>query len=483
MGGHVTEGLGGSDIDNHRAFQNSPAVGGLALDFYRRVADHYGRRDTFERALQMGSKRPDLWTYESKVAEQVFLAWLREAGVELRYGRRLAEEVGAVAKTGATITSLHLESGEEVSARQFVDATYEGDLLAAAGVSFVVGRESTDRYGEASNGIRCENVYRQFEVPVDPFVVPGDSTSGLIHTVSGEPLGECGASDDRIQASCFRMCLTRDSTNRLPFTKPTDYHPEWYEIYRRYLRAGGQLYRPRARLPNGKTDLGAWHDLSHNLYGFNHHHPTGSYATRDSIYGYHRSFTAGLFYFLSHDPAVPDDLRREWSGWGLAADEFTDNGGWPRTIYLRDGRRLVSGYVMTEHHARLDTPLVAADPVAVAFWPPDVHHTRRIVRAGRAYNEGFIFGGDAWRPFGIAYRALVPKPDECTNLITPTCPSSSHIAYGAIRLEWTFMALGEAAGAAVSIALDRGLPVAEVPYGELKAKLLTGGQVIKIGLR
>lgn len=231
-------------------------------------------------------------------------------------------------------------------------------------------------------------------------------------------------------------------------------------------------------MPNGKTDLGSWHDLSGNLIGWNHAWPTASAAERDRLFGASLRFIQGLCWFLASDPAVPEDVRREWSRWGRCRDEFTDHDGWPRMFYVRNGRRLVGDFVLTEAHVRRADPTPVDDPVALAWWPPDLHHARRLVRDGAVWNEGAIFGGDTWRPFGIAWRALVPRATECTNLLTPTCPSSSYVAYGALRLEWTFMAIAQSAALAASLALERGVSVQDVPYAELRARLLAAGQVL-----
>jgi hypothetical protein len=257
-----------------------------------------------------------------------------------------------------------------------------------------------------------------------------------------------------------------------------------YEIYVRYLQAGGFLLWPWASVPNNKSDLGAWHDLSHNLYGMNVDYPGGNYATRKRVYDEHRYFTEGLFYFLANDTAVArlaPDLQKEWASWGLAKDEFTDNGNWPHEFYVRDARRMVSDYVITEHHILKPNPVAVEDPVGVAFWPPDVHSTRRIVKDGYAYNEGFVFEpAGNWRPLPVSYRALVPRSKECTNLLTPTCPSSSHIAYGAIRLEWTFMVLGQSTATAAVMAIDGKVDVQQVDYTELKKALLQQNQILAL---
>jgi hypothetical protein len=276
------------------------------------------------------------------------------------------------------------------------------------------------------------------------------------------------------------MCLTKDKNNRVMIDKPQDYDPGEYEIYRRYLKAGGKLFQPYANRHNEKTDLGSWHDLSANLYGENWKYPSGNYAGQDSVFRYHRNFTQGLFWFLQNDPDVDSVTRKNWEGWGLCKDEFVDNGHWPRRLYVRSGRRLVSDYVITEHDTRRDNNSYVEDPVAIAWWPPDTHHARRIVKDGYAYNEGFVFGGDDWRPFGISWRSLIPKSEECGNLITPTCVSSSYVAYGAIRILPTFMILGQSAGAAASLAIDQKSSLQNLDYALLKKILIDHKQILEI---
>ncbi|QNL51673.1 FAD-dependent oxidoreductase [Olivibacter sp. SDN3] len=483
IGGLNVEGLGGTDIDNHPEFQNSPAVGGLALEFYRRIANEYGVIDSFDRSFQQQLKNSHLWRFEPSVAEKVINKWLGEYDIQVYTGERLSEDPEAVRSNGSRILSFKTESGTTFKGKVFIDATLEGDLLAAAGISTVVGRESNQTYSETRNGIRAETTHGQFAVDVDPYLVPGDSTSGLIPTIRDEPLGEPGSRDHRLQAYCFRVCLSQDPENQIPFRKPDNYDRTHYEIYVRYLKSGGKLYRPRVNIPHGKTDLNGGGDLTHNLYGMNYEYPTGNYEKRQEILQYHRDYTEGLFYFLAHDDEIGQiapDLQQAWASWGLAKDEFTDNNGWPRMLYVRDARRMVSDYVITEHHVSRENGIAVEDPVALAYWPADVHSVRRIVRNGKAYNEGFVFGGEWWKPLGIAYRALVPKKKECTNLIAPTCPSSSHIAYGAIRIEFTFMALGQAAATAASLAIDGGFDVQEVPYNKLQGILLKQGQVLQL---
>lgn len=482
IGGMNVEGLGGTDIDNHREFQNSPAVGGLALEFYRRVARHYGKGEAFEAMLSAGEKQPALWRFEPHVAEKVILDWLREHRVDIVTGAVLAEDAAGVVKEGPRLLSISTSKGD-FQGRVFIDSTIEGDLLAGAGVSTIIGREPNSLHGETKNGIRAETTHQQFTVRVDPWRVPGDPSSGTLPGVLDEPLGEPGSGDHRLQAYCFRVCLTDKPENRLPLPKPAGYDRANYELHLRYLKAGGKLYRPGASLPNQKTDLNGGSVCSHNLNGMNYGYPGGSQAARRRILDDHRDRTQGLFWFLANDPEVgrlAPDLQKAWSRWGLAKDEFTDNGGWPRMFYVRDARRMISDHVITEHHVRKADPVTVEDSVGMAYWPPDVHSVRTIVKDGHAYNEGFVFGGNDWIPFGISYRALVPKPAEAVNLLTPTCPSSSHIAYGAIRIEFTFMALGQACAVAAAHALDGGLTVQEVPYAPLRNQLLKDGQVLAL---
>ncbi len=471
VGGIAVDGLGSNDVNNHW-FRNEAAIGGLAAEYYLRIGRKYG---------QPGP----IYRYESHVAEQVFGDLLNEAGVTVYREQRLREPLkSAVEWTAGTksLRALITEKGERFEARVFLDATMEGDLLAAAGVETTVGREANAKYGETKNGIRAETTHAQFAVRVDPYRIPGDPKSGLIPTIQDEPFGTPGEGDSNIQAFCFRLCLTKDPANRIPFPKPANFDRGQYEVYFRYVRAGGKLWTPSPRLPNGKTDLGSWHDLSANLYGMNRDWPNGNYATRERIFREHRDFTQGLLWLLANDPEIPEATRSVWREWGLPKDEFTDHGHWPRQLYVRDGRRMVSDYVITEHHTRRVNPTPVADPIAVAYWPTDTHSVRRIVRDGAAYNEGFVFNDNAWGPFGISYRALLPRASEAANLLTASCPSSSHVAYGAIRLEQTFMSLGQAAGTAAALALTGKQPLHSLTYDQLRGQLLKDGQILSISM-
>ncbi len=467
-GGMLVEGIA-KDI----RFGSSVVIGGIAREIYTAIERYYGREPKFD--VPGWHSR-----YEPHVAEKIVEEFLgREKNIMIIRKTRI-RETGGVHKENGKISSVVLENGVRVSAKLYIDASIEGHLLHFSGVSTETIREGNRRYGETKNGTRKKNTYRQFQVKVDPYIEPGRPESGLIRTIQEGEVGEQGAPSKYIQGYCFRLVLTRDRENRIPLSKPNGYDPQNYEIYLRYLEAGGQLFYPQANRPNGKTDLGSWHDLSANLYGENWKYPNGDYAIQKKIVMYHQNFTQGLIWFLQNDPDVSRKTRKNWEGWGLCKDEFTDNGGWPRRLYIRSARRMVSDYVMTEHLTRRENTEMVDDPVAIAWWPPDMHHARRIVKDGHAYNEGFVFGGDNWRPFGISWRALIPVYEECTNIISPTCPSSSYVAYGAVRILPTFMALGQSAGCAASLAIDSNIAVQDIEYGVLRKKLLDHKQILDL---
>ncbi|MCB0686414.1 MAG: FAD-dependent oxidoreductase [Saprospiraceae bacterium] len=467
-GGMMVEGI----VKDIR-FGSSVVIGGIARELYTEIERKYGREPQFD---SFGWYAP----YEPSVAEHIIEDFLRrEKNITIIRNQRIREENGVIL-SGTNIRKIILEDGREVSATVYMDASVEGHLLHLAGVNTATIREGRDKYGESKNGIQVVNEYRQFSVPVDPYRIPGDSSSGLIATIQPGQLGEYGVPDKHVMGFCFRLCLTRDSANVIPVQKPRNYDPDQFEIYRRYLRAGGELFYPAVNRENGKTDLGSWHDLSANLYGENWQYPAGNYHVQDSIVQYHKDFTQGLIWFLQNDPSVNEETRNHWQGWGLCCDEFQDNDGWPRRLYIRSARRMISDYVITQYHTSRDSPEETKDPVAIAWWPPDTHHARRIVRNGYAYNEGFVFGGDDWRPFLVSWQALLPKRSECTNLITPTCVSSSYVAYGAIRILPTFMILGQSAGTAAALIADQQIAVQDLNYQDLAIALKEGQQILKI---
>ena len=467
-GGMMVEGIA-KDI----RFGSVLVIGGIAREIYTSIESYYGKETHFDDPSWFSR-------YEPHVAEAIIEEFLdREKGIRVVRNTRIREQEG-VKKNGTRIESIVLENNVEITAGIFIDASVEGDLLHLAGITTETTREGNEKFGETKNGIQVVNTYRQFEVKIDPYIIPGDPNSGLIHTIQEGGLGEQGAPSKYIQGYCYRLVLTRNQENRIMISRPDNYDSGKYEIYHRYLKAGGRLFYPQATRPNGKTDLGSWHDLSANLYGENWEYPSGNYAAKARVVKYHEDFARGLIWFLQNDPDVDAETRSNWEGWGLCRDEFTDNDGWPRRLYIRSARRMVSGYVITEHHTRRNNQVHVTDPVAIAWWPPDTHHARRIVKDGYAYNEGFVFGGDGWRPFGVSWKALIPKSDECSNLITPTCPSSSYVAYGAIRILPTFMILGQSSGLMAVLALESGRPVQELDYSLLRKKLLESGQILDI---
>ena len=469
-GGMVVEGLG-KDI----RFGSARVIGGIAREFYEKVEAYYGQKADFENPKWYSK-------YEPSVAEAVIEQMLKnEDNITLIRNTRIREKNGVV-KNENRVEKVILKNGSEIKAKVFVDASIEGHLLHFAGITTETIREGNEKYGENLNGVQEVNTFKQFTVDVDPYIIEGDSTSGLIPTIQAGELGNHGDPSHYIQGFCFRMCLTKDEQNRLPINKPEDYVPERYEIYRRYLKEGGQLFKPEANRHNGKTDIGSWHDLSANLYGENWEYPEGDYEKQDSIIQYHRSFTLGLLWFLQNDESVDSLTRANWEGWGLPKDEFTDNGNWPRRLYIRSGRRMVSEYVITEHNVNIKVKDTVSDPIAIAWWPPDVHHARRIVKDGKAYNEGFthVENDGTWKPFKISFQATVPKKDECSNVLTPTCLSSSYVGYGSIRIVPTFMIMGQSVGAAATIAVSENLDVQDIPFPELEKVLLSQNQLLAL---
>ncbi|RDL36236.1 Uncharacterized protein BP5553_06848 [Venustampulla echinocandica] len=474
------EGLGATDIDNQKEVFNSKTVGGVALEFHRRISLHYGRSERLENVVKEGIKDPDIWRFESKVAEKVIKEWLAEYP-NITIITEMLSPAGSVIRDGNRVRGIKLGNGQIISGQVFIEASYEGDLLEAAGITTVHGRESSSTYGESLAGVRDNTPYTQLTVPIDPYKVHGDPSSGLIHGISPEAFGNPGDGDKHLAAFSYRLPLTDEPANRVPIYKPDGYDPAHYELHRRYAKSGGKFYTPTKRIPNGKTDLiGSEAPLATDLLGMNDNWATGSQAERQKILDETALFTKGLLYFFTSDECLPVEFRQEWSRFGYCLDEFPDNNHFPRMLYIRDARRMKSDYVITEHTASRDNgENPVDDPVAVAFWPTDTHCVRRILRDGKVHNEGFIFkDGHRWRPFGIAYRALVPNIQEAVNVITPTCPSSSHVGYGAVRLEHQFYALGQACANACDIALKMAIPLQNVPYSELKTRLLEQGAIL-----
>ncbi|MFY9345764.1 MAG: FAD-dependent oxidoreductase [Planctomycetota bacterium] len=478
VGGMTTSGLGATDVGN------AQAIGGLARSFYWRLRAHYDRPDAWTHEARAAFRRRGheaggdaAWTFEPSVAQSTFAALLAEAGVE-PVAARLDRSPGGVGVVGGRLGWLRTERGERVAARLFLDCSYEGDLLAAAGCTFVVGREANATYGETLNGVQTQNAtHHQFSGRVDPYVVPGDPASGLLPGVQAAAPGEHGSGDAKVQAYCYRLCTTDVPANRVDWTKPDGYDAREYELLLRHFAAGSTLapWHPVA-LPNRKTDTNNNGAVSTDWIGNNHDWPRLDYSGRERVAAAHRRYQQGLLWTLANDPRVPAKVRAEFQRRGLARDEFVAHGHWPPLLYVREARRLVGEHVVTEHQCRGQR--VDPDPVGLGAYAMDSHHVQRFVDAsGAVRNEGDV-QVKVPAPFGISYRALVPKRAEVTNLLVPVCCSASHIAYGSIRMEPVFMVLAQSAAIAGALALERGIAVQDVPYAELRARLLAKGQVL-----
>lgn len=479
VGGLTTSGLGATDVGNQAA------IGGLARSFYRRLRQHYDqeaawtreRREDFRgRGHEKGGDAA--WTFEPGVAQATYAAMLAEAGITpLR--ARLDRRPGGVQKDDARILWIATEDGRRLLARMFLDCTYEGDLLAAAGCAFTVGRESNAQYGETLNGVQTANAsHHQFQAAVDPYVVPGDRASGLLPGIDPGGPGFEGRGDARVQAYCFRLCTTDVVENRLPWRRPDGYDARHYELLLRHFEAGSTLapWHP-VGMPNRKTDTNNNGAFSTDFPGANYDYPTADYATRARIAADHRRYQQGLLWTLANDPRVPAKVRAEFQRYGLARDEFADHDHWPPLLYVREGRRLVGEYVVTEHDCM--GRQVAGDPVGMGAYAMDSHHVQRYVAAdGTVRNEGDV-QVKVPAPYGISFRALLPQRAHAGNLLVPVCVSSTHIAYGSIRMEPVFMVLAESAMRAGALALELGVAVQDVPYELLRQRLLAAGQVLR----
>lgn len=490
LGGLTAGGLGYTDSGD------KSVIGGLSREFYHRVwleyqkpetwswqkRDQYGNKGQGTEAMDAGNRT--MWIFEPHVAENVYEAWMRELKVPIFRDSWLDRSKSGVKKDGkGQITSIAMMDGSTYSAKMFIDATYEGDLMAAAGVSYTTGRESKAAYDEQWNGIQTGVLHHKHhfgavKTPVSPYVISGDPKSGVLPRISTESPGEYGAADNKIQAYCFRMCLTQVPENRVAFPKPETYDPKQYELLLRIFEAGWrETFQKFDPIPNAKTDTNNHGPFSTDNIGRNYDYPEASYKRRLEIIKEHEEYQKGWFYFIANDPRVPGDVRLEMAKWGLAKDEFTGSGNWPHQIYVREARRMIGKHVMTENELlkRRPTP----EPIGMGSYGMDSHNIQRYITPdGFVQNEGDI-GVSTGGPYQISYGSIVPKQGQAPNLLVPVALSSSHIAYGSIRMEPVFMILGQSAATAAAMAIDSKVSVQNLPYAKLSIRLLENGQVLE----
>jgi hypothetical protein len=487
LGGLTAGGLGWTDSGN------KAVIGGLSREFYHRVWRHYAQPAAWkwQKQSEFGNKGQGtvaldqeartMWIFEPHVAERVYEEWVKEMRIPV-FRNSWLDRASGVKKTGGRITSITMQNGKTYAARMFLDATYEGDLMAAAGVSYHVGRESMQQYGEKWAGVQTGVLHHRHHfgvlpTKISPYVIPGDPRSGVLPRISTEPPGEYGAADKKIQAYCFRLCLTQAEKNRVPFPKPAGYDPREYELLARIYEAGWpETFQKFDAIPNAKTDTNNHGPFSSDNIGRNWDYPEATYARRQEIFDEHVRYQQGWLYFVANDPRVPAAVREAMSRWGLAKDEFKTTGHWPHQMYIREARRMIGRYVMTASELTKQRP--TPEPIGMGSYGIDSHNIQRyITPEGYVQNEGDI-GVSTNGPYQIAYGSLVPKKEQVENLLVPVCLSSSHIAYGSIRMEPVFMILGQSAATAAVMAIERGIAVQDVPYTELRSRLEKDGQVL-----
>ena len=489
LGGLSSGGLGYTDTGD------KSVIGGLARTFYQRLYDHYQKPESWnwEKRDQFGNKgqgtpaldgaNRTMWIFEPHAAKQVFEDLVRENNLTVYRDEWLNRSTGGVTKKGNAIQSFKTLSGTTYVGKIFIDCTYEGDLMAAAGVSYHVGREANSVYGEEFNGVQT-GVFQHghhFKTNVSPYKTAGDPNSGLLPEISAEPPGEKGSGDTKIQAYCFRMCLSNHPDNRIPFAKPDGYDPARYELFARVYDNGyTETFDKYDLIPNRKTDTNNHGPFNTDYIGKNYEYPEATYERRRTIIRDHEMYQKGLMYFLQNDSRVPADVHEKMQQWGLPKDEFRDNGGWPHQLYIREARRMKGLFVMREADALGKTTV--PNPIGMGSYSLDAHNAQRYIKAdGFVQNEGDI-GIHPDKPYSIAYGSILPKETECNNLLVPVCVSSSHIAYGSIRMEPVFMILGQSAATAAVLSINNKVSPQKLPYEKLKAVLLNDGQRLTLSL-
>lgn len=457
LGGLSSGGLGYTDIGNKYA------ITGLAKDFYRKTGTHYGK---FEQ-----------WTFEPKVAENIFKSYASHQLITTLY----QYQVVRVVKNNGRIQYAVFEpadkrkgfSSQKITAKMYIDCSYEGDLMAMAGISYFTGREANQQFNETYNGVQLRDKH-QFPDGIDPYKIPGNPSSGLVWGVSGQPLNSQGTGDKKMQAYNFRICLTSEPVNRIPITKPANYNAEHYELLLRYLRKNPAKdlwgFLKFDRMPNYKTDINNNGPFSTDMIGMNYDYPEAGYARRKVIQQLHEDYAKGLLYFIGHDERMPLHLRNGMLQWGYPQDEYRDNGNWSPQMYVREARRLNGMYVMTQ--ANCQGSETVTDGIGMAAYTMDSHNCQRVIVNGMVKNEGDVeIGG--FGPYPVAYRSIIPKRNECTNLLVPVCLSATHIAYGSIRMEPVFMVLGQSAAVAACMAIDQQKNIQDIDVKALQQTLVS----------
>lgn len=478
LGGLSASGLGQTDVGKQNV------LGGLNAEFYGRIYKHYDdttnwfceTRDQWYAKETWGHKIIDkmMFKFEPHVAEKIFNDFIFEHdNILLLQEERLNRDF-KISKNKKIIESIIMESGLVLVGKIYIDCTYEGDLMAAAGVHFTVGREANSLYDEKCNGIQTGSKHHQIPLGISAYQIEGDPDSGLLPGVLPEAPGKKGEGDHRLQAYCFRLCLTDNPENQIPFPKPEGYNRQDYELLRRIMEKGVFSNLGNSQpMPNRKTDTNNSGGFSSDYIGMNYTWAEGSYKEREKIYHAHKKYQMGMWYYLTRDPQTPKAFRAKHNKWGLAKDEFKQTGGWPHALYVREGRRMIGQMVMTEHHCTLEKKI--DDPIAQGGFNMDSHNVSRYAdENGFVRNEGDVQNESG--AYKISYRAITPKPSECSNLLVPVCLSASHIAYGSIRMEPVFMSLGQSAATAASLAIDEKVSVQKVNYNKLKKKLLLNSQ-------
>lgn len=485
LGGMSSSGLGFTDTGNKEV------IGGLAREFYQLLYQHYQRPESWNWQKQSeygnvgqgnpaidGEKRT-MWIFEPHVAEAAFDTLISRNNIPVYKNEWLDRDNGVVKKNGRIISFKTL-AGNVYKGKVYIDATYEGDLMASAGVSYTVGREDNSLYSETWNGVQTGVFHHghYFKDRIDPYLVPGDSSSGILPRISSGAPGENGTGDNKIQAYCFRLCLTQNPLNRVPIIKPDGYDSTQYELLVRLAASRwNEFFAKYDDIPNLKTDVNNHGPFSYDNIGMNWDYPEASYERRKEIIDEHILYQKGLLYFTATDKRLPSWVRDTMNTWGFAKDEFTDNGNWPYNIYVREARRMTGEYVMTENDVLGKREIPSS--IGMGSYTMDSHNVQRyITREGYVQNEGDI-GVRAPEPYQIDLGSILPRRDQCGNLLVPVCVSCTHIAFGSIRMEPVFMILGQSAGTVASLSLETGKEIHDLSYEEISKKLINDGQILE----